>query len=372
MNQDFFDEQTEQSRKKAKIVHDYFVAWARVIKSHWTGPIGYIDLYCGPGKYSDGTPSVPLLIINEILNDSELASRMFLVFNDADGENIRKLEEEIKAIPKSEDIIKRIAFSTNIVDGEFWEKIRINPQIPVLSYIDPFGYKGLTIELIKKLLASKGSDCIFFFNYNRINMAFSSNPYFDEHLSALFGKEKTTRLKKELASLAPSEREKTVIDALVETLKENTADYVLPFKFYCTDMKRTSHYIIFVTKHIAGCRIMKSIMYTNSAKDVDAVASFELKDRANFGSQSEQLSLFSRPLDELCELLKEKYKGRSENIKVICNEIVYDNCSVFMPNNVKDALRRLENEGVVKIEGRKKATINGLKTMPDEAFAIFM
>jgi len=372
MNQGFFDEQTEQSYKKAKIVHDYFVAWSRVIKAHWTGPIGYIDLYSGPGKYSDGTLSVPLLIVNEIIKDPKLVSRMLLAFNDADGDNIRKLEAEIRAIPGTEGLIRRIAFSTDIVDSEFCEKIRINQRIPVLSFIDPFGYKGLTIELINRLLANKGSDCIFFFNYNRINMALSSNSFFDEHLSALFGNEKMVRLKKELTSFAPAEREKVVIKALLESLKENTANYILPYKFYCTDMKRTSHYIIFVTKHITGCKIMKSIMYSNSAKDVDAVATFELKDKVNFGSQSEQLSLFSRPLDELCDILKKRYKGKRENVEAICNEIVYDNGSMFVFANVKDALRRLEDDGIVKIEGRKKETFCGVKTMPDEAFAVFI
>ena len=37
-----------------------------------------------------------------------------------------------------------------------------------------------------------------FFNYNRINMALSSNTKFDEHLRSLFGEARTAKLKHEL------------------------------------------------------------------------------------------------------------------------------------------------------------------------------
>lgn len=145
MNQAFFDEQSEQSHIKAKIVCDYFIRWARIMKNSWQGDISYIDLFAGPGKYSDGTPSVPLLIVNEILKDSRLARRMRIVFNDADANNIRNLEAEILALPQARELIKSVQFSANIIDSGFWESIEIDSGIPVLSFVDPFGYKGLTM-----------------------------------------------------------------------------------------------------------------------------------------------------------------------------------------------------------------------------------
>ena len=61
-NAAFFFKQTEQSAVKARIVASYFSAWAGVIQK-WDSPMGYIDLFCGPGKYDDDKDSAPLLIV---------------------------------------------------------------------------------------------------------------------------------------------------------------------------------------------------------------------------------------------------------------------------------------------------------------------
>lgn len=62
----FFEQQKEQSLVKAQIVAKYFWAWAKVIipqaKKRKT-KIAYIDLFCGPGSYEDGSKSTPLMIL---------------------------------------------------------------------------------------------------------------------------------------------------------------------------------------------------------------------------------------------------------------------------------------------------------------------
>lgn len=84
-NNEFFNEQSEQSAVKAKIVSDYFSAWSRVMKNNWPGHLSYIDLFCGPGKYDNGALSAPLLVVQKILNDDVLSKRMSCIFNDADS-----------------------------------------------------------------------------------------------------------------------------------------------------------------------------------------------------------------------------------------------------------------------------------------------
>lgn len=56
-NSSFFNEQTEQSLIKARIVEKYFWAWAKVIipTAKKAGRrIAYIDLFAGPGRYAYG------------------------------------------------------------------------------------------------------------------------------------------------------------------------------------------------------------------------------------------------------------------------------------------------------------------------------
>ena len=371
-NEEFFQEQSEQSAVKTKIVASYFSAWSRVMKNNWPGTLAYIDLFCGPGRYSDNAASAPVKIINDTLMDPSLSSRMRFIFNDMDPNNIASLQSVISEIDTKGILKDRIQYHNETIAQGFDQRIRIPSSVPVLSFVDPFGYKGLTLDLINKLISTNGSDCIFFFNYNRINMSIS-NTKFDEHLVGLFGENELSLLKQRLLYLSPEEREPIVLKSLIDALMQGKSNYVLPFKFYGAEQLRTSHFIVFVTKHPTACKIMKTIMYQNSAKDQDGVALFRLEDRRNFASKAFQLSLLEeRPLVELKEKLAKDYSGKEASVGTICNSYDTDFSNHFVGDNVKEALRMLEKEqGLQVISGRKIAIRNGKICMPDKAVVRF-
>ena len=370
-NNCFFADQTEQSAVKAHIVSSYFSAWSRVIQK-WDTPMAYIDLFCGPGKYGDNNLSAPLLIIESTLENPKLLNKMRFVFNDCDSNNIASLKKSIMQIDTNGILSQRVQYYNETVEAGFHNRLRIPKNMPALSFVDPFGYKGLTLNLISYLISNSGSDCIFFFNYNRINMAFSSNTKFDEHLKMLFGETRTVALKKQLENLHPEQREPIVLNALVEALREGKSNYVLPFKFYSSEMARTSHFIIFVTKHPIACKIMKQIMYSNSAKDSDGVATFSFKDSHNFVAEFDQLTMFDCPLQMLKESFMEKYRHQNVPVAIICDSVDCDFSNYFVGKNAKDALRQLEAEGKIEvISGRKQKYRKGQLTMPDTAMIQF-
>jgi three-Cys-motif partner protein len=85
----FFDERTDQSEVKARIVQKYFYAWARIIipsAKHRAKKIAYIDLYAGPGRYRDGAASTPLMILERAIADTDLRKMLVTLFNDVDAE----------------------------------------------------------------------------------------------------------------------------------------------------------------------------------------------------------------------------------------------------------------------------------------------
>ena len=77
--------------------------------------------------------------------------------------------------------------------------------MPTFRFIDPFGYRGLSLKIIKGVIKDGGSDCIFFFNYNRINAGIS-NPVVTSHINALFGQAKADELRARLPRLSPELR----------------------------------------------------------------------------------------------------------------------------------------------------------------------
>ena len=98
----FFDESTEQSQVKARIVEKYFWAWAKVIILHAKrrrSKIGYVDFFAGPGRYTDGSKSTPILVLEKAIENKDIRDRLVSVFNDANPEYARDLEDAIALIP---------------------------------------------------------------------------------------------------------------------------------------------------------------------------------------------------------------------------------------------------------------------------------
>jgi three-Cys-motif partner protein len=343
----FFDESTEQSQVKATIVAKYFWAWARVIspsvKKRGTR-IAYIDLFAGPGRYKDGTKSTPLLILERAINDPDLRQLLVTIFNDLDLTNTRSLESAIKELPG----IEKLKYPPEVQNEEVGEKIvamfeRMAP-IPTFFFVDPWGYKGLSLRLINSVLKNWGCDCIFFFNYNRINMGLA-NQAVREHMDALFGQDAAEQLRQEISTLPTHRRELAIVEAISQSLRDLGGKYVLPFRFRSANGDRTSHHLIFVSKHFRGYEIMKDIMAKESSSTEQGVPSFEYNP-----SLETQGLLFelNRPLDELGGLLLNRFVGQRLTMKEIYE--VHNVGTRFIKTNYKTVLLSLEREDKIKAD----------------------
>ena len=320
-NESFFDESTAQSRIKATILRDYFWAWAKVIVStqkKWKKEerIAYIDLFAGPGRYKDGTKSTPLLILETAIADPEICKRLVTIFNDADPVNAEALTKEINQMPGIRSLKYQPQIQTEEVGDKIVQMFEKMTLIPTFFFVDPWGYKGLSLGLINSVLKNWGCDCVFFFNYNRINMGLG-NDAVEGHINVLFGQERADRLREKLAELPSHEREAAIVEALTEALRELGANYVLPFCFKDENGTRTSHHLVFSTKHPLGYRIMKEIMAKYSSEEHQGVASFGYCPASQIHPLLFELN---RPLDDLEGMLLNQFAGQTLTVKEIYNQ----------------------------------------------------
>ncbi len=343
-NESFFDEQKEQSLVKARIVEKYFWAWANVIiptAKRAGQQIYYIDLFAGSGRYKDGAESTPMKVLETAISNPDMRNMLRTLFNDANSQNTNSLQEAIDAIPgietlKYKPVIINYEVGENIVNT--FNQLKLGPT---LFFVDPWGYKGLSLKLINSVVKNWGCDCLFFFNYTRINMGLP-NQVIQEHMNALFGKTRADILREELEALNPKERELTIIEAICEALQEMGGKYVLPFRFKHEQKNRTSHHLIFVSKHFKGYEIMKDIMAKESSDQNQGVPSFEYNP-----ATYRQTLLFElyRPLDELEEMLLDTFAG-----KTITMEEIYMKHNIgkrYISKNYKSALNNLESQGKI-------------------------
>jgi len=345
----FFEEQKEQSLIKSTIVAKYFDVWANVIIStqklypQHSQKIAYIDLFAGPGRFKDGSLSTPLRIINNAIEKIDLRDRLVAIFNDKDENNSNDLKRTIREIPG----IETLKFKPTVYNQEVGEEIvkmfEEMSLVPTLFFVDPWGYKGLSLRLVNSVLKDWGCDAIFFFNYNRINMGLN-NPFVQEHMQALFGNEKAIELKEKLLRKKPYERELIIVEELCQALKSYGSRYVLPYRFKNNRGKRTSHHLIFVSKSFRGYEIMKDIMARESSSNTQGVPSFEYNPADFLPKQSLLFQLY-RPLHDLKKDLLNTFKG-----KILTMRNIYELHNVDTPyvkKNYKEVLRELYEDGSI-------------------------
>lgn len=348
MDQSFFDESHEQSDVKRMIVTEYFKIWSAIMlnnvkawgKQYDTDTLAYIDLFSGPGKYKDGTSSTPLLILEKALGSPELTKCLITLFNDKDKSNIEALKLAINNVSNIANLKYAPRFYNLEVNDDFIPILNeISKKTPTLLFVDPWGYKGLSLRLIEAVVKHWGSDCILFFNYNRINAAIN-NPSVEQHVSQLFGSERLEELKIRIRNLSSDDREYEILETLANAFKNMGAKYVLPFRFVSGSQSRTSHHLIFITKNFLGYDKMKEIMADQSSQIEEGVSFLE------FNPLYRGQMTFFRPLSTLKEELVEYFTGKTLTIDKIYK--AHSENTPYIRKNYRDALLQLEAEGKIK------------------------
>jgi len=369
----FFDESSEQSRVKSAIVSKYFEVWAKIIthtqnnyQTNSKKKIAYIDLFAGPGRYNDGTKSTPLLILEKTIQNEVLRERLVTIFNDKDPSNTSSLKDAINLIPGINTLKYKPQVNTQEIGEEIVKTFEEMKLIPTLFFVDPWGYKGLSLRLVNSVLKDWGCDCIFFFNYNRINMGLS-NPTVKEHMDALFGIERANSLRLTIEHADPLKRELLVVEELCQALRDMGAHFVLPFRFKDDRGARTSHHLIFVSKNFKGYEIMKDIMTKECSSCEQGVPSFEYNPvDASDAGQQQLLFELSRPLDDLADMLLDTFAGQELTMQGIYK--LHNVGRPYIKKNYKEILMKLEKAKKITASDHKKGSFGDkvLVTFPQK------
>lgn len=369
---DFFDFQSPASQVKARIVAEYFKRWASIMVKH-AQRLLYVDLYSGPGKYGDGNPSTPLLVVQHAVGNAKLAEVVQFLFNDRSDEAIATLKENLKSLPG----LDKLKFKPKTRVGEIDEKLvkafARGRMSPTFSFLDPFGYKDLTLDLVDALAKDFGSDMVLFFSFDSINRALT-NSKVKKHIDALFGGEAAANeLRDAVKGTAGELREEIVIEAFVKGLKDMGYEYVVPYVFEREDRDRTSHYLIFITKNALGFKIMKGIMYAESEHRIQGVARFG-KVRPVSKRRTPLLDLFNTPLDDLCDDLCKEFAGQTIKKKDLCAQYERRHSgNPFVDKNYRQALLQLEERGRITCKPSRNDRLfrKGEPTFGEDVFVTF-
>ena len=202
----FFDNAPrDSSRVKRQIVTEYFDYYMRVMARDGKSA-GYVDLFAGPGIYGGGEESIPVIICKQVVSDPRLRASVKLWFNEGDPENFEKLKANITAIAGVATLANAPKITCHVISETFSSRLS-QIRTPSFIFADPCGYKGLSLRLIASALKPFGNDCIFFLNYNRINMKISYAAM-NESINGFFETARAEQIREEVRSIqSPQARE---------------------------------------------------------------------------------------------------------------------------------------------------------------------
>jgi three-Cys-motif partner protein len=356
---EFFTDQTIQSLTKARIVSKYFKPWAKHLGERArkrSETIRYVDLFAGRGCYDDGSSSTPLMILQHVIDTPELHGLFIGLFNDADRDTALALKQSIQGLAGLDKLKHQPTIHCTEINDSVVEWFEAKKYVATLTFIDPFGYAGVSARLIQATLKDDGSECIFFFNFNRVNAAID-NECVEDHVKRLFDTTDAATLRDEFKGLNPYQREEAVVKKLAEVIKRKHAQYVLQFRFLNDDANRTSHYLVFATKNPLGAKIMKEIMAKESSWSEGGTPGY------GCSPKPKQASIFDciDPVPGLAQDLLVAFAGQTATVAG-----VYLNHGLERPETpgqYKNALKLLEAEG--KIVAKPPASLRREDTMAD-------
>ena len=251
---------TPHTRAKHQILEEYLKAWFPILL-RWQGRVIYLDGFAGPGVYSGGEEGSPIIALRTALTH-KFAGRfgeIVFLFIEKERDRAEKLRNVIKStfgqLPKN--------IVCDVQSGEFantleqglndLEKRGVN-LAPTFAFLDPFGFSGFPLNVVRRLLGYEKSETLITFMLGFVNRFASEQA---NVITDLLGTDTWESIPESLAS---EERERLWIGLYENQLKAAGARYVRSFQMI-GERNQTIYYLVYATKDPKGMHVMKEAMW---------------------------------------------------------------------------------------------------------------
>lgn len=133
----------------------------------------YIDGFAGPGAYSKGEKGSPIIALETALSyEPPLRSKFEFVFVEKELDRATYLEallEDYK-LPAGWDIRVYNTTFEEAFTKEYGDYLTKNGRLPpTFAFIDPFGWKGVSFEVMRLIMAQRNCEVFVNFMFEEIN-----------------------------------------------------------------------------------------------------------------------------------------------------------------------------------------------------------
>lgn len=248
---------TPHTKAKHQILEEYLKAWFPILL-RWQKRVIYLDGFAGPGIYSGGEEGSPIIALRTALTH-KFASRfgeivfLFVEKNKDRADLLRKvinrrfghLPRNILCDVRSEEFKLTLEQSLNDLEEK-------GAQLaPTFAFLDPFGFSGFPMSVLKRLLAYDKSETLITFMVGFVKRFAVEQP---DAVTELFGTDKWRHIPDS------PDRERLYIDLYEAQLKTAGAKYVRSFQMI-SENNQTIYYLVYATKDPKGMAVMKDAMW---------------------------------------------------------------------------------------------------------------
>lgn len=362
-------EYREHTRVKHELLKKYLGVWTvKLGKFHRR--ILFFDCFAGRGEYIDktgrvvalGSPIIALQVANNLLEQCEdkrskpYFDEFICIVIEKDEDNFKNLQK-VSAREK-EKIRFKDKLPIELINDEFASvanKIleKVGEKIaPSFFFIDPFGFSGVPFETVKSILSLPRTEIFFTFMTQSINR-FLALPNVEKALDELYPTSEWRQILN-----CSEKRDQALKDLYIKCLHEIAGvKHTWAFSVSTDKKYHTLYYLIHATNNIDGHKIMKEIMFNQSAHG--SFAYLGPKDI----SERFQMRLFDiNNIEQLKKYLLEKFKDETLTYDEIQERICdpWYSEPPYIGKHFRQALKDFEKEHKIKIERVTSKTTRGL------------
>ncbi len=331
---------------KHLVLEEYLKAWFPILGMGYRNRhILFIDGFSGPGEYGDGeegSPLVAMRVLKEHAARKEIKAEVKFIFIEEKTDRVRHLKGLVDQwrpeLPESADVHVLPGSFDSLMTGvldQLDEQERTMP--PALVMMDPFGVKGIPLDVIRRIMANPKCEVYVTFMWEAINR-FLAQPEFEMHLTAMFG----TDTWRDAISLGSRER-KTFLHGLYRRqLKKAGAKQVVRFRLFAGNSHKYS--VFFGTGNTTGSDRMKKAIWK--------IAPWG--DFAFRGGKDDQLvlGLATPDFQPLQDQLREEFGGQGWVTVGRVLEFVKSDATIYHESQVRrPVLKPMEAKELLDVDG---------------------
>jgi len=287
-----------------------------------------------------GEPGSPVLIYEAAVRavGDGVAQKISILCSEANASNFASLETVVSQLTACEGVeirTRQQEFAVAALPVANWLAEQ-RGMIPTFVFVDPFGFTGVPLQVIKALMSVDRVEVLLTFMARDMSR-FLTLDAVEETLNEFFGGDAWR------ACVDPDEEGRTecLLLRYQEVVRPGTALYATPFRVFEDERQTPLYYLVHLTNNTLGMRRMKEAMVAQSAEMTFWPITVRPRDQLALDVSE------GEPWQSLQRYLLDEYAGRSLTFEELLNEDYPK--GVWVEKQYRAAIRDLERTDGVPV-----------------------